>query len=124
MTADTHSRVVFQLESGLDDVPVDAVAALAGTAQALLRHCEEHAGGPATLRAARLGPLLNLWLVDPACSPACLFGSSHWPTAVDQHDRAPGDVRLAVDPGPGGGLRLHWALVWAEESSADSLVPS
>lgn len=76
------------------------------------------------MRLARLGPLLNLWLTDPECSPACLCGSGHLPSTADQHDTPPGDVRLALDPGPDEGLRLHWALVLAEETGAASSVSS
>lgn len=122
MTVTTHTRVAFQFDGELDDVPIDAAVALARTARALLQHGDEHNGRSTTMRIARLGPLLNLWLIDPECSPACLCGSGQLPSTADQHDTAPGDVRLALDPGPDGGLRLHWALVLVEQPWAASSV--
>lgn len=114
MTITAHTRVDFQFEGELDDVPVDAAAAMADLAHVLLQHGDEHDGRPATMRMARLGPLLNLWLSDPECSPACLSGSGHLAEAAD-HETTPGAGRLTLYPGPADGLRLHWALVLAEE---------
>lgn len=111
MTSAAHTRVAFQFDGELDDVPIDAATALAEVVRSLLQHGDEHDGGPATMRVARLGPLLNLWLTDPQCSPACLGGSAHVPSTTDQRAGSPDDVRLALAPGPDGGLRLHWALV-------------
>lgn len=111
MTSAAHTRVAFQFDGELDDVPIDAATALAEVVRSLLQHGDEHDGAPATMRVARLGPLLNLWLTDPQCSPACLGGSGHVPSTADRHDESPDDVRLALAPGPHGGLRLHWALV-------------
>jgi hypothetical protein len=111
MTRTPHTRLSFQFDGELDDVPADAAAALARLAHALLRHSDEHDGRSATMRLARLGPLLNLWLTDPECSPACLRGSGHLLGTTERPSTALGDVHLALDPGPGDGLRLHWALV-------------
>lgn len=116
--AQVHSRVGFQFDGELDDVPVDAAAKLASLTRNLLRHGDGHDGRPATVRMELLGHLLSLWLTDPECSPACLAGSGDLPT--DCHDghgghggRAPGETRLTLDSGPEGGLHLHWELVLA-----------
>lgn len=120
MTVTTHTRVAFRFDGELDDIPIDAASAVATMARALLQHSDEHDGRSAALRVARLGPLLNLWLSDPECSSACLRGSGHLPAAAGWPDTSAGDVRLTLSPGPGPGpdegLRLHWALVLAEET--------
>jgi len=113
--AQVRSRMAFTFEGELDEVPTDAAAALAGVARALLNHGVKHRGRPATVRMARLGPLLNLWLTDPECSPACLRGSGDLPSTGAQATTAPGAARLVLEPGPEGELRLHWGLVLAEE---------
>ncbi len=123
MTGATHTRLACQFDGELDEVATDAAAALARMIDALLQHGAGHDGRPATIRAARLGSLLNVWLTDPECSPACLCGSGHLPSEADHHDAASGDVRLALDPGPDGGLRLHWALVLPEEAESAPSVP-
>jgi hypothetical protein len=111
MTSTTHTRLSFQFDGELDDVPADAAAALARLARALVQHSDDHDGRSATMRLARLGPLLNLWLTDPECSPTCLRGSGHLPGTTERPVATHGDVHLALDPGPDDGLRLHWALV-------------
>lgn len=117
MTVTTHTRVAFEFDGDLDDVPIGAAATVAGMARALLQHSDEHDGRSAAMRLARWGPLLNLWLTDPECSPACLRGSGHLPSVGGRPDTPAADVRLTVGPGPGPGegLRLHWALVLTEE---------
>ncbi|MEP7738876.1 hypothetical protein ABKW28_14575 [Nocardioides sp. 31GB23] len=116
MAVSTRARVHFRFDDELDDVPTDAAAALAAMARALLQHTDEHEGEPATMSLARLGPVLSVWLSDPACSPACLRGSAHLPREADRPAVPPGDVRLVLAPGPGEGLRPHWALLTAETS--------
>jgi hypothetical protein len=113
-----HTRVAFEFDGELEDLTLDMASALAGTARALLRHSDVHDGRPATMRMARLGPLLNLWLNDPECSPACLRGSGHLP--IDLRDTPPRDVRLVLESGPDSGLRLHWAMVLPAEPMAVS----
>lgn len=113
MAVSTRTRVLFRFDGDLDDVPTEAAAASAAMARALLQHSDEHEGQPATMSLARRGPLLNLWLTDPECSPACLRGSGHLPREVDRPAVPPGDVRLVLAPGPGEGLRLHWVLLLA-----------
>ena len=124
MTRTTHTRLAFQFDVELDDVPAEAAAALARMVRALVQHGDEHNGRPATMRLALLGPLLNLWLTDPECSPACLCGSGQLPSTAYQGCRPPRDVRLALDPGPDDGLRLHWAMVVAGETVTGSAVPT
>ncbi len=114
MAVSTRTRMLFRFDGELDDVPTDAAAALVAMARALLQHSDEHEGEPATMSLARLGHLLNLWLTDPECSPACLRGSAHLPREADRAAVPAGDARLVLAPGPGEGLRLHWALLLAE----------
>lgn len=115
MTTTAHGRTAWRFDGELDDVTAGAAASLARMAHALLQHGDLHDGGRATIRMARLGSSLNLWLTDPACSPACLCGSGHLPSAADQRDAPPGEVRLVLGPDLDGGLRLHWALELDEE---------
>ena len=123
MTGATHTRLACRFDGELDEIAPDAAAALARMIDALQQHGAGHDGRPATIRAARLGSLLNVWLTDPECSPACLCRSGDLPTGADHHNAPSGDVRLALDPGPDGGLRLHWALVLPEEAAAAPSVP-
>jgi hypothetical protein len=124
MTTTTHTRVALRFDGELDDVPLAAAAAVADMAHALLQHSDEHAGRSAAMRLARWGPLLNLWLTDPECSPACLGGDGQLPTAAGRADTSAGDVRLTLSQGPDEGLRLHWALVLADETKPGYAVPS
>jgi hypothetical protein len=79
LTVSTQTRVAFRFDGELDDIPIDAAAAAAKLAHALLQHSDKHEGRPAAMRLARWGPLLNLWVSDPECSPTCLRGSGPLP---------------------------------------------
>lgn len=110
MTLTTHTRVTVQLDEDLDGITTGAAEALTDMALALLLHADEHHGGGATLRLVRTDGRLDLWLHDPECSPACLCRSAQLPSTAGLDHTHPGDVRLVMDPGPEGGLHLHWAL--------------
>lgn len=119
-----HPRVGFHFDGELDDVPTDAAAALAGVTRALLKDDDKHDGRSSTMRMVRLSSLLNLSLTDPQCSPACLGGSGDlWDTA-GREGLPPAELRLALDSSADGGLRLHRALVLAEEPMTASSIPS
>lgn len=109
MTLTTHTRVTVQLDEDLDDISTGAAEALTDMALALLLHADKHHGG-ATRRLVRSDGRLDLWLHDPECSPACLCRSAQLPSTAGPDHTHPGDVRLVMDPGPEGGLHLHWAL--------------
>ncbi len=108
----------FTFDGDLDDVPTDAAAALARVARVLLAHGDRHSGRPATVRVARLGALLNLWLTDPECSADCLRTAGHLEEITGPEAAPPGDVRVVLNDAPDGGLRLHWVLLPAAETLA------
>lgn len=111
MHPSAHRRIQLELDGAHDDVPTGPAVAIADLVRAVLGHSDEHTGRPATVCVTRKGPLLNLSLTDPECSPACLRRSRCLQTVTTHRPADAEDVLLFLDEATGGGVRLHCLLL-------------
>jgi hypothetical protein len=106
-----HRPIEFEFTGKLEDVPVDAAAALARVVRWWLRHADQHEAHPPAAHIALSRTRLSLAVIDPECSPTCLSGVGA--PADTSAARPPSELlagRLSLCRSEDGGLSLDWGL--------------
>ncbi|GAB7006642.1 hypothetical protein JCM18899A_41150 [Nocardioides sp. AN3] len=105
-----HRRVDFEFTGAPDAVPADAAAALARVVRWWLGHADRHDARAATARIGLTETELSVAVVDPECSPTCLYGVGEADLAAARPPSDLLDGRMSLLRAGDGALRLEWAL--------------